>query len=398
MLNGVQYIRHSIDRIGISIPEERYYAVTECFGHKQKTIHTSSSIIELFDVKGCRVQGERIHNIHQKHNKRAFITLLQPTTECQIVVRDSISKHVPPMMYKQFNPSLNQVEIALDFVVADDTLVDVVQEKIQHHISLRYSRVGSRKYYEDTLYVGKKGVVRDGSKGVRVYDPSDKRKLQENMVRVELQLNRAFLTGSDLSVSSMPISPETVDVFQHIQFIEDIDDRTVDKVVKKVLQEVPKNQATVIKASIRRQLSNKLPVKRQYENLAKIKSKYKVSISKCAEKACSTEDLKNLIKKGNTMDLYVYARDKHDANAFIQQKKTTTPSINFIYIDSMLDIVNAPSGFNVILIGRCTMRDKWYQEILYMVLKDVVIFDINTYQKKGKLVDCNFDENILCSV
>lgn len=292
MLNGVKYIRQSIDRIGVSVPYRAYFDIVSTLGKIKDTIVTHYSVIEVFEVAGSTVHCERYKDMHDVYNQRAYITMLQPSNQCQIKVRDAIlsSSKGFVCMYKQFNPSLSQVEIASDFVVQEGCSVEEVQSWINHHISLKYSRKGSRKQYKDTLYVGKKGMVREGSKGIRTYDPSNKRKVDEQCVRVELQLNRGFLT-KNINIDELPIKPDVCNVFRYVQFIADIDSKTVDNVIKKTLQNVSTNK-NAVRIAIRKQLSNKLPARQQFDNLCKIKSKYNINVSKVPQ---SVFDINNFV-------------------------------------------------------------------------------------------------------
>lgn len=399
MLNGVKYIKQSIDRIGLSIPNSRYCAVVQHFGTKKETTYTGHSVIELFEVEGTRVQCERQNDVDEQYNKRAYITLLQPSIECQHRVKDAILKTVPVSMYKQFNASFSQIEVALDFIVDSEYSVDEVQDWINHHISLRYSRAGSRKQYIDTLYVGKKGNIREGSKGIRVYDPSGKRKLNEDMVRVELQLNRAYMTGKNMSISDMPVLPNVVDVFSHIQFIDDIDDKTVNSVVKKVISEIPSNRVMHVKSSIRRQLSSKLPARKQFDNLNNIKKKYNISVSKSTVSVFDSTHFEILMDiRSNEMDVYVYAENKREADKFVQTQNIKNNDINFICIDTCVEIANAPTNFNVLFVEGCTKRKYLYGELMYMLLKDAVFFDIGRHKRGGKIMDvtCSKDVQVCC--
>ena len=74
------------------------------------------------------MQCERQNDVDEKYNQRAYITLLQPSIECQHRVKDAILKTVPVSMYKQFNASFSQIEVALDFIVDSEYSVDEVQD------------------------------------------------------------------------------------------------------------------------------------------------------------------------------------------------------------------------------------------------------------------------------
>lgn len=394
MLNGVRYIKQSIDRLGISVPYSKYQSIVQNFGIKKSTVNTGHSIIELFDVKGSRVQCERMLNNEDQYNNRAFLTLLQPTLECQIAVKSAVLKNTQQTMYKQFNPSFSQIELALDFVVNSAAELDDVQEYINHHVSLKYSRSGSRRQYENTLYIGKKGVVREGSKGVRVYDPSKKRDVVEDAIRVELQLNRAYLTANNITVQDMPILPDKIDVFNYIQFIDNIDAKIVDKVVKKVQSTLDKSlspsRLKVIRSSIRKQLSSYLPAKRQYENLSSIRKKYGVKVTSPVVSVFNKHDF-NIITdtRCEAMDVYVYAENSEKADEFICSR--TDKGVQFVKIGDIVDIANAPDGFNVLFVGRCCSRQELYRELHYMVIRNAKVFDINKKKAECKVLDIKQD-------
>lgn len=94
------------------------------------------------------------------------------------------------------------------------------------------------------------------------------------------------------------------------------------------------------------------------------------------------------------MDVYVYAENKREADKFVQTQGNKNDDINFICIDTCVEIANAPTNFNVLFVEGCTKRKYLYSELMYMLLKDAVFFDIGRYKSGGKIIDVTCSKDV----
>ena len=94
------------------------------------------------------------------------------------------------------------------------------------------------------------------------------------------------------------------------------------------------------------------------------------------------------------MDVYVYAENKREADKFVQTQNIKNNDINFICIDTRVEIANAPNNFNVLFVEGCTKRKYLYSELMYMLLKDAIFFDIGRYRKGRKIMDVTCSKDV----
>jgi hypothetical protein len=105
---------------------------------------------------------------------------------------------------------LSQCELAVDFYPVEGATVFEIEREIVSNVTLKHSRTGAFKPYEGTAYIGSKGKVHSGVKGVRLYF---KREL--GCYRLELELHREALKQYRLSTDFYPLE---IDPWQYLEF------------------------------------------------------------------------------------------------------------------------------------------------------------------------------------
>jgi hypothetical protein len=171
--------------------------------------YTSKS--ENFLIKEYLRKGRTIQVIHRirfenKHyyNQRFYIQMLQPDTETQLYIKELLELIVPWNKNTQFNPCINQLEIAHDIFTDTDKLYDL-HTLLSHHLNLKHSRSNSVGSDMNTNYRGEDGDIWRGSKGSRCYikvfgDEDD----AATSCRFEPQLNGRFLREKNITIHSCP--------------------------------------------------------------------------------------------------------------------------------------------------------------------------------------------------
>jgi hypothetical protein len=101
---------------------------------------------------------------------------------------------------------LSQIEFALD-IFSNIHHFDLINF-LFGGVVLRYSRAGSFRVVNTTLYLGKGGIVHAGVKGIRLYPKS-------GFVRLEFQLNRRGIKDRKLT---LPVAPDAIDIFEFIDY------------------------------------------------------------------------------------------------------------------------------------------------------------------------------------
>ena len=107
--------------------------------------------------------------------------------------------------------SLNQCELAVDYYPSEGESIVDLGKKLISMLSITHSRIGMLNDYIDTVYFGKDGNVRAGSKGIRCYP-----KPETGAYRIELQLNRKVLRSFKLSPYRYPL--DEFSPFSYINF------------------------------------------------------------------------------------------------------------------------------------------------------------------------------------
>lgn len=129
--------------------------------------------------------------------------------------------------------NLTLVEVAFDLI--PDNLFDLydLRRVLTEGIVLRHSRAGcyvnfSGLEYRGTEYIGNKGVVRKGSKGLRIYN---KQQNGRHFLRMELQFNRDYIKRKSIT---LPVDPASFDLFDFVDYREPLDeDKLLDVLRKK---------------------------------------------------------------------------------------------------------------------------------------------------------------------
>lgn len=203
----------SVDRIQLSVRnrKDNYDLVLKAF---EESLDFVSNTREPF--KG----GYRIKWIYKLNENRVYlihygahwfsILVVDPDDNVQLRLRDLIVSVVSPN-----DVSVSQVEFALDFYPDDPTKVDDLFATISHHVVLKRLRAGGAKRKKTTHYQGRKGNVRKGPYGIRVYPKTEH---GHRFVRVELQANKPLLKRNGFSLLSFPISPDDLDVLDYVTF------------------------------------------------------------------------------------------------------------------------------------------------------------------------------------
>lgn len=96
------------------------------------------------------------------------------------------------------------------------------------------------------------------------------------------------------------------------------------------------------------------------------------------------------------MDVYVYAENVREAHKFIEAYSAAYSALNFIYVKDNRVLADAPERFSVLFVGHCARRESLYVDLWVMVLKNAVVFDIKSYEHKGRVIDLSFDSRVLC--
>jgi hypothetical protein len=106
------------------------------------------------------------------------------------------------MLMHAFHLYLSQVEVALDFHPEDRHDLNALCDVLSDGLVVKHSRAGCYREIHGTIYIGKDGNVRNGSKGARVYKkPIDG---PHTFLRMELQFNRRHIKQIKIS---LPINP-----------------------------------------------------------------------------------------------------------------------------------------------------------------------------------------------
>jgi hypothetical protein len=111
---------------------------------------------------------------------------------------------------------LSQVEVAFDFCPDDEYDLYDLRSVLNDGLVVRYSRAGCYSEFKETVYIGKGGDVRKGTKGLRVY-----RKEDRYFLRMEMQFNRTFIKGNGIS---LPVDASRFDLFDYVDYRGPLDE------------------------------------------------------------------------------------------------------------------------------------------------------------------------------
>jgi len=228
-------IHSHIDRIQFSV---KYSPITynvllkhleNNFNHC-KTFKVNHRLIKRFDLDTISIQVVRNFSSQNDFAEQwVQVSISNPSDDVQRYFADLFHDIFPETSK---SVSLRQVEFATDFYPEDpDDLFDL-RMILQSSIYLRYSREKSSKKVKTTLYQGKNGNVREGSKGLRIYP---KYEYDEKFVRVELHAMRPFLKNNNFDISSLPIHSDDIDIYSFIDFRSGLTSVTRDKFVESLM-------------------------------------------------------------------------------------------------------------------------------------------------------------------
>jgi hypothetical protein len=253
ILNHIKNIRLSIDKIDISIPVS-FISVFLC--HLENVSIKQRPYVEFnYDINPYVYNGNRIQiKISRKRkkikiNERFFVQLLQPDEQTLIFIKDLIQKKLPYYELKQFNPSIKEIEVAMDMTSYDEDDLNQIYEFFDRHANLKYSRSGSLNYEEDTRYQGKDGNVRKGGKGIRTYKKDLK---TGSVVRVETQLNRIFLRRNNIQIEDLPHLLQKINILDYLELLDDISDRGIRNMAESIHKRTDQSDS----ANNRRKIKN----------------------------------------------------------------------------------------------------------------------------------------------
>ena len=298
--------REIIDRLKISLPISSYDKFLSIFKLTTKYIKSKKSISKISKPKnwlidnyirnGKRIQVIKRIRFERKNytNQRYYVQLLQPDTETQEYISQLLAVTVPKTMCKQFNASINEIEIAFDFFTDTDTekySPYILHEYFSKHMFLKYSRKGSVGHYkEKTNYLGLDGFVWKGGVGSRCYvknipEIND----GKDFCRFEKQYKGKYLRKKGFTIDAMPFNAENFNALDNFEILDDFSFNEIRNIVRTKMRNkgapcTPSTQKSMrfnIKVQILMQeiysaffAGDYLPVPQQIERCNAIKEKY----------------------------------------------------------------------------------------------------------------------------
>ena len=186
-------------------------------------------LIECFMKGEKRIQLITPINIDSKiYNQRYYVNLMQPNAETWRYVKELIQKFSRINMYKQFNPTINELEVAYDFFSNDDT-DDVVYELhdfFHRHLYMKYSHKGSAISEGKHLITSYRARDEDG----RGSDIESKCYMKElpfgngirTACRLEVLLNAKGVRDKKITFDDLSLNPRDYNVLTHFQLLDNI--------------------------------------------------------------------------------------------------------------------------------------------------------------------------------
>lgn len=215
----------SIDRLQLSLQDNR---------HSRPVVNELNSMFKY--VRPIR-DGRKI--IQEFRYDRSLIEFIwwgrHGFNDYAVIVHDpDIELQNLILQLTQMYPmSLSQVEVAFDFTPDNPCDLYDLRRILTDGIVLKYSRAGCYLNYSGldfrgTEYIGKKGVVRKGSKGLRVYN---KHVDGKHLLRMELQFNPPFIRKNGIT---LPVHADRFDLFDFVVYRQPLDeDKLLDVLRKK---------------------------------------------------------------------------------------------------------------------------------------------------------------------
>lgn len=192
-------VEQSIDRLCIAIKNKKglFRSIKNSFK------------VEFKDQKCQRkAQGTLIYNHSYDNSKIRLIkyrnkpywfeiSVSDPSKDVQLIIK----KVLESIECLKSDVSLHQIEFALDLYPLWRNSLDLLQESTRHHLVLNHSRIDSFRQIGETIYQGRKGNVRNGSKGLRCYCKEEN---NDHFLRIELQANRKMIRRLRIDRSEYP--------------------------------------------------------------------------------------------------------------------------------------------------------------------------------------------------
>lgn len=253
----------TIDRIQLSVDSRCFSACLslfkEEFGYRGQY---SNDIGRTWEFYFDRCQIQLIKYLSKEPNRQMWfsIRLQDPSKLVQQKVREFLMMILDSLGLDHERVSVTQVEFALDFIPSSPEFLLDLANCLQSSLTMRHARMSSCWVKETTMYIGKKGNVRNGTKGVRCY-------LKEgNRVRVELQANKEFLKTKKIAIGNLPISNNFAKVFDHIRFYYPISRRELEKIITRTCPNL-KNSRNTLGLRVLGAILRKGPVVQQMDTI-----------------------------------------------------------------------------------------------------------------------------------
>lgn len=225
--------RISIDRIKFSCPVYSLKKFKWNFTGKKYLQFNNEKKTHLIE---CFIKNKKIVQLitpmkidKDIYNQRYYVQLMQPDAETQRYAQELIREISWINMFKQFNPTVNELEIAHDFFSnnndTDDVLYDL-HDFFHRHLYMKYSRKGSaisKGKYQITSY---RARDEDG----RGSDIESKCYIKElpygdgirTACRLEVQLNAKGVRDKKITLDDLPLKPRNYDVLKHFELLDNI--------------------------------------------------------------------------------------------------------------------------------------------------------------------------------
>jgi len=223
----------AIDRIQISI-DSRCLApciseFTSEFDYRGKHLDDDANWVWEFICYGCRVQLVKYEHENPLRRMWSSVRIQDPTKRAQEKVAEIIIMALDSLGLSHDHASVKQVEFALDFVPTYPAMLRKLTHYLQSTVTMRHGRASSVEFKGTTMYIGKDGNVRQGTKGVRCYPK------EGNRVRVEVQVNKAFLRGKGVTINSLPLAADFVRVMDYALFYHRLSAREIEQIMAKCI-------------------------------------------------------------------------------------------------------------------------------------------------------------------
>lgn len=267
-LPSISQITQTIDRIQISVDMRCLDTCLQGFGvafgsHEVKIVN--HRMIYSFRHERSVVQVVKYPSRGPNTRLLFSVAIQDPSQSAQVAVAGIIKKVLTLTGLPSKHASVTQVEVALDFVPADRTLLDDLGDSLSQSVVLKYARADSYNAIESTHYYGKKGNVRNGVKGLRCYPKEGAR------YRLELQLNRDFLRRKGINLDCFPLPVSFVNVLDLVKFYHPISQRAAENIVSNL--SIFRSTRT-LGPRVRGSILRRGPVMQQMDSIKRLQEKH----------------------------------------------------------------------------------------------------------------------------